>query len=402
MKRFDLLFVVASAASTVACSAILGLQEPTVDNTIEGGTTDSATDSPKVDTGVDATCGADLQNDAKNCGNCGHDCQGGTCSAGVCQPVLVVSSTSLAPYAMVLAGTDLYFTNVKGSSFATVFKVAASATNGSPGPTQLADYGNGYTTPLVTGYPYGVAAQGTDFYVALNANGGSNNAWEGGVDRCPQTGCTTKTLAYYGINSYAIATNSTQVFFGSRDFNDVYTVQVANLDMSNRSTLVTPTNEVNGLTVSGSDVFYATSSGVYHCANTTCDSNPITQGQAIDAELLAVDNNTVYFTSTPFQATPTVQSVSRGGGLPKLISGKPFYPFAVATDGTNVYFTDVGDLVNNTTAGGVYRCPIAGCNGQEELLSVGAAAGDNPRPIVVDSTFVYWGTRGGKIWRLAK
>jgi len=229
VKRVDLLAVLASAASTVACSAILGLQEPTIDNTIEGGTTDSGGDQQTGDTGIDATCGADLQNDAKNCGNCGHDCQGGACTAGVCQPVLVASSTSIAPYAFALSGSDLFFTNVKGSAFATVFKVDKTATNGSPGPTQLVDYGTGYTTPLVTGYPFSVAAQGTNFYTSIYANGGSGGFWEGGVDRCPQTGCTTKTLAYYGVNSYAVATNTTQVFFASSDINDVYTVQVANL-----------------------------------------------------------------------------------------------------------------------------------------------------------------------------
>lgn len=376
MRRFDLLLALGCSATTLACGAILGLQEPTIDDTLEAGGKDSGGDGTGGDTGSDG------------------------CGGGCAQPELVASSTSLAPYAMVLAAGDLVFTNVRGSMFATVFKVAANATNGNP--TQLADYATGYTTPLVSGYPFGVAVQGTDFYTSIYANGGSNGNWEAGVDRCPLTGCTQKTLAYYGVNSYGVTTSSTKVYFASSDINDVYTVQSANLDMTGRQTLATATNEVNGVLFDNGALFYATADGVFHCTPTTCDTAAITQGQTIDAELLATDTNNVYFTSTPFNGVPTIQSVARGGGLPKLITNKPFLPFGVATDGVNVYFTDIGDIVNNTTAGGVYRCPVAGCNGNEELLSTGPAAGDNPRAIVVDNQFVYWGTRGGKIWRLAK
>jgi len=396
LRYVDLFALLACAASAIGCGALLGLQEPIVDDTIEGGTKDSGGGG---DVAIDSTCGADLQSDAKNCGNCGHDCLGGACTAGVCQPVLIASSTSIAPYAMVLSGNDLYFTNVRGSTFATVFKVDKTQPNGNP--TLLVDYGTGYTTPLVSGYPFGVAVQGGDFYVSIYANGGSGGFWEAGIDRCPQSGCTSKTLAYYGVNSYGVATNASNVYFASSDINDVYTVQYANLDMSNRQTLVTATNEVNGVLVDSSDVFYATADGVFHCNGTTCGGTAITQGAAIDAELLALDATNVYFTSLPFNGTPTVQSVVRGGGLPKLISDKPVVPFGIATDGTYVYFTDIGDNQNPAT-GAVYRCPVAGCNGKEETLSVGAAAADNPRPIVVDATSIYWGTRGGKIWRLAK
>jgi hypothetical protein len=36
----------------------------------------------------------DTDNDPKNCGACGHDCLGGQCLAGLCQPVVVVSPTT--------------------------------------------------------------------------------------------------------------------------------------------------------------------------------------------------------------------------------------------------------------------------------------------------------------------
>ncbi len=392
--------------SLTGCGLILGLQEPTVDNTLEGGTNDSGggdnTNGDVLQQGdapVDSACGANLQTDGTNCGTCGHDCLGGKCSAGVCQPVVVTQSTSLGPYAMVLDGTTLYFTNTRGDTLASVFKVDKTATNGTA--TELVDYTTGYTNPVVDdALPLGIAVQGGFFYTSLYSGSGLGNDWQAGVDRCAVTGCTTKTLADYGIDSYAVVANASNVFFGSTDINDVYTLKKAALDMTGQSTFATPQSEINGLAIDNTDVFFATGDGVFHCG-TTCGASSIIQGQSLDAELMTLDANNVYFTSTPFNGQATIQSVPRAGGPPKLISSKPMLPFGVATDATNIYFTDVGDTSNSTT-GAVYVCPVGGCANAEVQLSNGAAAGDNPRAIVNDTNAIYWGTRGGTIWRLAK
>ncbi|HEX7508686.1 MAG TPA: hypothetical protein VF550_18080, partial [Polyangia bacterium] len=43
------------------------------------------------------TACTDLLSDPKNCGTCGHDCLGGACSAGACQPVAVTGVLSVPP-----------------------------------------------------------------------------------------------------------------------------------------------------------------------------------------------------------------------------------------------------------------------------------------------------------------
>lgn len=55
-----------------------------------GGSTGSAGTTGSGGTGG-GTCTADLLSDPKSCGACGHDCLGGACKTGKCQPVKVVS-----------------------------------------------------------------------------------------------------------------------------------------------------------------------------------------------------------------------------------------------------------------------------------------------------------------------
>lgn len=44
-------------------------------------------------------CDADLASDAANCGACGHDCLGGACLEGACQPVTLVETYASGPIA---------------------------------------------------------------------------------------------------------------------------------------------------------------------------------------------------------------------------------------------------------------------------------------------------------------
>jgi hypothetical protein len=67
-------------------------------------------DASVPETGVDAAvaCTTDLMHDPKNCGICAHDCLGGVCYLGSCDPAVVAGNLDL-PSAMVLDGKYLYF-----------------------------------------------------------------------------------------------------------------------------------------------------------------------------------------------------------------------------------------------------------------------------------------------------
>lgn len=67
-----------------------------------------------VDGSVADGCTAEIAADPKNCGRCGHDCLGGKCVAGKCQP-LVLAQGLVSPGELALAGDRVFF-DVSGAT----------------------------------------------------------------------------------------------------------------------------------------------------------------------------------------------------------------------------------------------------------------------------------------------
>lgn len=83
-------------------------------------------------------CGAacvDVQTDASNCGECGHGCQGGACTAGKCKPVLVASNLDSTTSIIGIDGQYVYYQDnglaSQGDTSFDARRVSKSATNGS-------------------------------------------------------------------------------------------------------------------------------------------------------------------------------------------------------------------------------------------------------------------------------
>ncbi len=72
---------------------------------------DSASDA-SVPPDASAPCpspDATLADDPYNCGRCGHDCQGGACNAGACQPTVLFDGLSGRVAGLTSDGTNLYW-----------------------------------------------------------------------------------------------------------------------------------------------------------------------------------------------------------------------------------------------------------------------------------------------------
>ncbi len=81
------------------------------------------------------------------------------------------------------------------------------------------------------------------------------------------------------------------------------------------------------------------------------------------------------------------------GGVAVVGMGGAAAPLGLATDGTNVYFTDLGAAVagNATDVGRVGKCSVAGCTGGGATI---ADHLENPRGVAVDDANVYWADFG--------
>jgi hypothetical protein len=89
----------------VACSSFGSTDDSTTPATeagVEGAVADGAAEGGAI-------C-ANVTTDPMNCGRCGHDCLGGACAAGVCQPLLVASFTD-QPVGSVVLSQDHVFWN---------------------------------------------------------------------------------------------------------------------------------------------------------------------------------------------------------------------------------------------------------------------------------------------------
>src|SRR5579859_4125816 len=120
-----LLFAASSALILAGCADLSELTtgscgtscDGAVDSTVQRA--DASPDAGTVldgaaDGGVDAACNpATLDTDGHNCGACGHDCQGGACSNGACQPVTLASGQS-GIQKLVIDATTLYWTSSNG------------------------------------------------------------------------------------------------------------------------------------------------------------------------------------------------------------------------------------------------------------------------------------------------
>ena len=367
--------------------------------------------------------------DPHNCGTCGHDCLGGACDTGVCVPLPagVLASGLIAPVSVAVDATNVYWLSegnytailAPSASLGTVqlLKCAKSGCNNTP--TVLA---TGFVDPLMSRDRLdGIESDGKDVYWAA-----SNSILACSVNGCGNQPRRIASASNGGstppwfFDSWNIAVNATSVYAGSPA--DVFSCPTTGCtpdDGGGPNALWM--GNATGVAIDATNAYWLSYGAVLSCALGGCNGTPslLTSPapSGVAAGQIAVDQANVYWnlgvasafgppdpTLAPGYAVEQPNGPSgnaeilrcaKGGcnGQPGFIVKGLVAPMALATDGINVYFTDLGiDRSTNTTnTGRVAKCPVAGCSDNGTTI---ADKLENPRGIAVDGTSIYWADFG--------
>jgi hypothetical protein len=397
--------VVLVAGGATACNAILGISDvPTpvadggddalVTSTIgdAAGPADARADATmglEADTGPSSDAGAppddgggcETQGDTHNCGQCGHDCLGGKCMAGVCQPVELYPAdggVGTQPWALTQDDTYLYWTDLANNTVRRTSKTTGATIGLLP---------SSFTSLLADA----VSVDDAGLYW-----GDTSGIW-----RCPKTGCTTTPVGVAGGNGvYSIAIDDVSVYWSQNTSQILVAHKFGTGETA--SVLWQGDASANRVATDGQRVYFTADDGLLH--GVPVDGGPgfsisSSPGSASGSpsDGVTLNGGNVYWTILD-QAQGQVLGASTSGLSPFPIAVQQQYPNAVATDGTNIYWT------GNTSAGvgQISECALAQCT------ATVIATASSPFAIVVDDVAIYWtdtsagGGTNGAIFKLAK
>lgn len=326
-----------------------------------------------------AICG-DIQSDPRNCGACGHDCIGGACIAGACQPVVLAAGLE-EPGSMAIDDTNVYWTEYAAGQIVRIAKAGGApiiVASGLPSPGAIAvSSGNIYWTD---------AAAGTVSQLAVD--GGSPVVLATGLLQPNALAVDASDVYFWTIGDHTIRHLAPSPVVVASDLTvaamvlDAASLYCATFD---GSILKIPRQGGNAQTLASSPVTYP-GSGLTDYG----------------AWGVAIDTANAYWTYRAYWSSldpAMVLSVPLDGGTPTILCAQCAGALAITADPSGIYWTEIGPGNIETLRGG----------GPAVLASAQRA----PEAIATDGTNVYWldfgpngsaksPSRGGAIMRLAK
>lgn len=372
------------------------------------GTGDGGNDAT-VDTGpveasvtcdVGTACGSrcvDTQKDPSNCGRCAHDCGGGMCVSGVCQPVVIATGQN-GPRDLFVSGSTVYWTDHSSSG-----DVSSCPVTGCTGSPQV------YATGLNLAAGISVSA-GSIFFGCFGGNptdGGSSDPGAG-VFSCSTAGCgmSPTPMSDSAGAVVGVATDGANVFWNDANYGQVLSCALGGCGGTPTVVAQNIGTPWYAIATDANDVYFAGRGDgtVYSCPKSGCGATPpttIMTGLTGPYDL-AVDTDTVYVTTydpnNPNTPAPVVSCPLTGCTAPTTVAANQATPSGIAADGQGVYWA------NNSTAtigaSTVVYCPKTGCPQGPTIL---ASSQQGAFLVALDGSFVYWTDYvAGQVLRVAK
>jgi hypothetical protein len=368
-------FLVGSCGGVVRSTADASV----IDESDANGFGDDANGSPTCSTVCDAGC-TFIASDPSNCGRCRHDCLGGICNAGRCQPVMLAGGLG-TPAGIAVDGTNVYVSDtVQGL----VERIPVSG-----GPVQR----------LATNQPspFQIAVDSSHVYWA-------NQATEGTVNGIPGTINGSIAAANLdGAAPFAIASDlssspviltlaEANVYWSAAD--GIHTCPLTGCAGSS-SLLQTPARDPFGLAVDGPDLYWTDGHDLRVCALHACSTSSLLSTNLGGPDELIANGGGLYWLD-PLDGT--LNACVATNCMPTyttLFVDHAATPLQITSDATNLYWTE------SISQGAVVACPLAGCpNTGPTVLASGQ---DHPVGVAVDQVAVYWANNGsGTVMRVAK
>jgi hypothetical protein len=344
--------------SVASCDVVLGLHEPTLNNSDSG--------FPQ-----DGSSGDGANNKV---------------------PVLLAGNQS-GPYMIAEYGPNVFWTNLSGSTVGTANKLDGSA--GIFAGQGIADS------------PIGIAADDAGVYVA-------NSGFSGTVLNCSGAGCSAQSVIYDGgFFNTDLKINGGFVYFLQSNGDEVDRIPFAGGAVQSLATTDTNNSDsyIARIATDGTYVYWSEpfNDRILRKTITGATQQTVFTGTSGSRpSALLFDSGTLFFTTAGNgngQGT-VAYSAPDGTGMQTLAASQ-HYPFALASDATYVYWTAEGDFDSSNVTqggGGVFRCAKTGCNTNPDQLVSNLK---DARGIAVDDVAIYYVTYetdngDGKVWRLAK